>query len=210
MPSSSKYELVTVVVGPIQTNCYLLADAASKKTLIIDPGDEAGLIIKRLEYHKFVPIAIINTHGHADHIIANGSIKKVYNIPIYIHKADSEYLTDPGLNFSESTGISATSPAADHFVKGGDIIDVGELKVKVIESPGHTPGGILLMCEDLLFTGDTLFCGDIGRTDLPGGDSEALSKSLKIFKTLPITLKTYPGHGNPCILSEEFKHNPYL
>ena len=207
---TDKYELVSVVVGPIQTNCYLLADAGSKKTLIIDPGDDAPIIIKRLEYHKFIPVAIVNTHGHADHITANGQLKKVYNIPIYIHKADGEYLNDPELNYSAPNGVSITSPKADHLVKGGDIIEVGDLKVKVIDSPGHTPGGILLMCEDLLFTGDTLFCGDIGRSDLPGGDQDTLANSLKIFKTLSPTFKIYPGHGSACILSEEFKHNPYL
>jgi glyoxylase-like metal-dependent hydrolase (beta-lactamase superfamily II) len=210
MPSSGKYILIPIVVGPIETNCYLLTDAVSKKTLIIDPGDEAEKIIKQLENNKFIPIAIINTHGHADHITANGPLKKAYNIPIYISNADSEYLTDPELNYSGPNGVSITSPKADHFVKTGDVIEVGELKVKVIGSPGHTPGGILLMCEDLLFTGDTLFCGDIGRSDLPGGDEEALRKSLKFFRTLPQTLKLYPGHGPSCILSEELKHNPYL
>ncbi len=210
MSSSDKYELLTLVVGPIQTNCYMLCDKKSRKTAVIDPGEDAERIIKRLEYNKFTPAAIINTHGHADHITANRLLIEVYKIPLYVHPEEAEFLSEPELNYSAQNGVSITSPKADKWVKGGDVIEVGELKLKVIDAPGHTPGGIMLQCEDLLFTGDTLFCGDVGRTDLPGGDQEQLEQTLKIFKTLPEDLKILPGHGPSCILKEELKHNPYL
>lgn len=205
----AKYELITIVVGPIETNCYVLADKSTLRAVIIDPGDNPQIIIKRIEYHKFIPTAIINTHGHADHIIGNQAIKTVYKIPVMIHSADNVFLSDPELNYSHFTG-AVTMPSADRQLKGGDLIECGALKLKVIETPGHTPGCICLQCEDLLFTGDTLFCGSIGRTDLPGGDDETMASSLKLFADLPKTLKILPGHGPACTLADEYKHNPYL
>lgn len=206
----NKYLLERIVVGPIETNCYLLADAASRQALIIDPGEAPERIIKRLEYKTLKPIAIVNTHGHVDHIMANQALKTVYKIPIYIHENDNEFLTDPALNYSQYVGGGLTLPPADIKLKEGDIIDVGGLTVQVYHTPGHTPGGICLLCEDLLFTGDTLFCGSIGRTDLPGGDDETLTNSLKLFSKLPKELKVYPGHGPESTIAQELKHNPYL
>ncbi|MFH1368785.1 MAG: MBL fold metallo-hydrolase [Elusimicrobiota bacterium] len=205
-----KYILITVVVGSLETNCYLLADASSKQTFIIDPGDAPERIIKRIEYKELKPTAIINTHGHADHIIGNQALREVYKVPLYILAPDKDYLTDPALNYSLFAGTSAVSCAADKLLNDGDVLEAGGLKVKVIASPGHTPGGMLLLCEDLLFTGDTLFCGSAGRTDLPGGDDDALMASLKMIRSMPKHLKILPGHGPACKLEEELKHNPYL
>lgn len=206
----NKYLLEKIVVGPIETNCYLLADSSTRQALIVDPGETPDRIIKKLEYKTLKPIAIVNTHGHADHIMGNQALKSVYKIPVYIHENDNEFLTDPELNYSQYAGGGFTLPPADIKLKEGDIIPVGGLSVRVYFTPGHTPGGICLLCEDLLFTGDTLFCGSIGRTDLPGGNEETLNNSLKLFAKLPKNLKILPGHGPECTLEEEFKHNPYL
>lgn len=205
-----KYKLVTIVVGPIETNCYLLADAETLQALVIDPGADPERIIKRIEYNKFIPAAIVNTHGHYDHITGNKAVKDVYKVPLMIHKADAPMLADPELSYSNAMGSEHFPLKADRELTGGDVIEFGSLKAKVFDSPGHSPGGLLLLCEDLLFTGDTLFAGDVGRTDLTGGSDAELTHSLKVFRTLPEGLRVLPGHGPASTLKDELANNPYL
>lgn len=200
----------TIVVGPIQTNCYLLIDSRSKKCLVIDPGDEAEKIIGEIRKDKLIPTGIINTHGHYDHIGANSALKKQFNIPISIHKLDTDCLVNPKKNLSGFVGISEKSPPADKLLEEGDIIDFEGNQLKVIHTPGHTKGGICLIGDGFVFTGDTLFCEFVGRTDLPDGDEETLKKSLEKLKKLPSEYKIYPGHDNQCTIGGELEHNPYF
>lgn len=200
----------TLIVGPIATNCYIVYDNSRDSAVVIDPGAEAERIIAALEENKLKLKAIINTHGHGDHIKENKTLKQKYNCPIYIHKDDSDFLDNPDLNGSILIGNPFTSPKADHFLKDGEVLDIDGMRFSVFHTPGHTPGGVCLKIDGLLFTGDTLFCGTVGRCDLPGGDGEKLKKSLKIFDSFPGETIILPGHENKCVLSIDRNHNPFL
>lgn len=183
----------TVVVGPIDTNCYIVEDEASREAIVIDPGGEAGKITGFLEKHPLRIKAIVITHGHFDHIGANRELKEKTRAPILMHESDVFGLSAGG------------SPPADRFLKDKDNFEVGGLKFEVIHTPGHTPGGISLYCEKekVIFSGDTLFAGDYGRTDLPYSSGEDMAGSLKKLLRLPPETKVYPGHGRPTTIGNE-------
>lgn len=202
--------LKTIPVGMLAANCFLLADAATRETFVIDPGADAAAIIDVIRREKLVPKAVINTHGHWDHIGANREIKKVFSVPLLIHRADADFLTTATLNCADALGGGLPSPMADQLLEDGQTLALGGLTLTVIHTPGHTPGGISLLADGLLFTGDTLFCGTIGRCDLPGGSERTLMASLKAYERLPGTLAVLPGHGPSCVLDRERAHNPYL
>ena len=207
---TEKYTLGVKSVGIISTNCYLFADNETGKMIVIDPGGEGKSLVKWIKDLKWTVSAIINTHGHADHIAANSAIKKAFGAKVYIHKDDAEYLLNPDLNGSSMMPEHTVCSRADVLLDDGAEIKVGTLTIKVIHTPGHTPGGICLACEDVLFTGDTLFRGDIGRTDLAGGDEEALLRSLKKISAYPPGTLIYPGHGPKSNMKHELDNNPYL
>ena len=210
MKNNKPYTIRTIVVGDLGANCYLFTENSSGKTLIIDPGSDASVIAREIEASALVPEAIVNTHGHVDHIGANGALKKKYKIPIYLHSQDAGAMDNAFVNGSVLIGPSVVSPAADVLVKEGDIISAGSLKLKVLHTPGHTPGGICLMNEELIFTGDTLFGGSIGRTDLHGGSDADMAASLKKLKGLAPQLAVFPGHGPATTILEELSSNPFL
>lgn len=204
------YILKTVVVGLLEVNCYVLVDNDTKLACIIDPGDEAQKIISEIDSLGAKPIYIINTHSHGDHIGANTILAQKYNAKICIHSLEAAHLLDPKKNLSASIANPIVSLPATIFLAESSTLSVGNLLIKVIETPGHTEGGVSLLCEDLLFSGDTLFCGTVGRTDLPGGNYKVLMNSLKKFINLPENTKILSGHGPACILMQEKKHNQYL
>lgn len=194
-----------IVVGALETNCYIFADADVNEAALIDPGSDGDDIIKsEIERHGLKVKCIINTHGHGDHISSNGKFK----VPVYIHKLDADFLGNSELNLSAAFGITIKSPPASHLLKDGDIIEVGSFKLKVIHTPGHTPGSISLLNDDVVFTGDTLFMGGIGRTDFPYGSNEQLIDSIK-YKLLTLDEKTiiYPGHGSSSTIGMEKREN---
>ncbi len=201
----------TVVVGALETNCYLVYDEESRQAAVVDPGAEPKKIISVIEQLDLHPVMIINTHGHVDHIGANKNIKDTYSIPLLIHSDDRNMLTHAlQSGFALMLGAKK-SPPPDKFLREGDVLDIGASELKVRHTPGHSPGGIILEGDQFILSGDTLFNQGVGRTDLPGGDWEQLMVSIKtkIF-TLGEDLKVYPGHGPPTTVGEEKNENPYI
>jgi len=205
--------LKRLVIGALETNCYLIACVKTKKAAVIDPGGEEGtdLILNLLQKNNFNLKYIINTHGHIDHIAGNNSLKAKTEALLLIHRLDADMLVDANKNFSSLMGKEICSPPADKFLEEGDEITLGILKLTVIHTPGHTPGGISLVLDNIVFTGDTLFAESIGRTDLPGGSYQDLQKSIK-EKLLVLSDDTiiYPGHGPDSTIGEERRKNPYI
>ncbi len=191
------------------SNCYILSQR--DEAIIIDPGDEAELILDKLNELKVKPIYIVNTHGHLDHICANDEIKKATGAKILIHKNDAPMLTDAFLNLSTVFEQPMVCQKADKLLEDGESIKTSNLTLKVLHTPGHTPGGICLVGEGFVFTGDTLFQSGIGRTDFPGGSYKTLIDSItKRLLTLPDEFIVYPGHGDISTIGMERQSNPFL
>jgi len=204
-----------LILGEYQTNCYVLRkDDSAKDCLIIDPGLEAGELIEFLNEQKMNPIAVVLTHGHIDHIAGVAALRSQFpEIKVYIHNHDAEMLTDPNINLSAMSGTAFVTDAEDVSLKERDVIDLVGIKLLVLHTPGHTPGGISLYSKEagVVFVGDTLFADSIGRTDFPGGSMSQLMASVreKLF-TLPDHTEVYPGHGPATTIAAEKAHNPFF
>lgn len=198
-------------VGPIMANCFIIGCEETKLAAVIDPGDEASEILKALAEEKLSLQYIINTHGHFDHVGANKKLKEVTGAEILIHSKDAPMLSKLSVTAAAFGLRAENSPGPDREVSDGDIISFGKVTLKVIHTPGHTPGGISILTGNHLFSGDTLFAGSIGRTDLPGGDYETLISTIrkKIF-TLDEKVIVHPGHGPDTRISDEKIHNPFV
>ena len=196
-----------IVVGALETNCYIFADLRTKEAAIIDPGSDGNSIRQEIEKYGLNVNCIINTHGHGDHISSNRKFKA----PICIHRMDADFLRNAKLNMSASFGLSIKSPEASRFLEDGDVVEVGGLNLKVMHTPGHTPGSISLLGDGIVFTGDTLFMGGVGRTDFPYGSEEKLIGSIK-EKLLTLDDKTivYPGHGPSSTIGKEKRTNGFV
>lgn len=198
-------------VGPIMANCYILGCDNTKEGAVIDPGGDPDRILAAVKRLGLTVKLIINTHGHFDHVGANKRIKEATGAPIIIHEGDAPMLGHLS-QAAASFGLSAeNSPAPDEMPGDGDILKFGDMSLKVVHVPGHSPGGIALKGEDSVFVGDTLFSGSIGRTDLPGGDYNQLIASvrLKLF-SLPDETKVYCGHGPATTIGREKRYNPFF
>ena len=193
------------------TNTYLVWDKESREGILIDPGAASEEIINYVNTNSLNMTAIVNTHGHVDHIGGNEFFHKKWDVPILIHTADAIKLIDPRLNLSSYTGHEIISPAAGRLLESGDIIKLGRKELEVIHTPGHTAGGICLLYDFLLFAGDTLFKGSIGRTDFPDGDFETLKHSIKskIYVLADQTL-VLPGHMGSTRVGIEKRENPFV
>lgn len=198
-------------VGNLMSNCYVIACEETSEAAIIDPGAEPDTILAVLEENNLKARYIINTHGHVDHMGANEPLKKATNADILIHKEDASLFSNPQENLSMFVGGEVLLSPPERLLEEGDTIEVGTLTLKVIHTPGHTRGGISLHTDQVVFTGDTLFAGSIGRTDLPGGDYRQIISSIK-EKLLPLgdDTRVYPGHGPVSTLAREKKTNPFL
>jgi glyoxylase-like metal-dependent hydrolase (beta-lactamase superfamily II) len=192
-------------------NCFILADEKTKEAVIIDPGDDAPEILKIIRDKGFKVKYLVITHGHFDHVGANKALKDATGAELLIHEGDAPVMASASLQ-SRAFGINTpSSPRADRFVKHGDIITAGEVSLKVLHTPGHSPGGISLLEQGMVFTGDSLFAGSIGRTDLPGGDLATLLRSIKTnLMALPDDTKVFCGHGPATTIGEERRENPFL
>jgi hydroxyacylglutathione hydrolase len=199
-----------LTVGPIQANCFVLGCEETHEAAIIDPGDEADRILMTLAENKLKATRIINTHGHFDHVGANRRMKEVTGAEIIIHPLDAPMLSRLA-DAAAAWGMSAeNSPPPDRTVEDGDTISFGSIRLAVIHTPGHTPGGISLYTDRSVFVGDTLFAGSIGRTDFPGGDFGTLISSIrqKLF-TLADDVTVYAGHMGTTTIGREKKTNPF-
>ena len=187
-------------VGMIQTNCFIVGNAQTEEAVVIDPGfdsaSEVKSILKEIERNRFRVKFIINTHGHPDHTSGNKTMKEATGASILIHEYDAPLLRNP---------------SADKTIREGDIIELNEVKLRILHTPGHSKGSIALLGADAVFSGDTLFAGGIGRYDLPGGSLEEIMNSLKNkLLILPDHLKVYPGHGPVTTIGEERRSNQFL
>ncbi len=205
----------TLILGSYQTNCYILgAETSANDCLIIDTGLRAEPLIDFLTDRNLNPAAIILTHGHADHIIGLDLLREKFpKIKVYIHKLDEDMLTDPEMNLSLITGVHFQTAPAEHLLEENQTLCEASIELKVIHTPGHTPGGISLYSKEqgIIFVGDTLFAGSIGRTDFPGGNLQQLTSSIKDkILTLPDQTVVYPGHGPATTIKQEKLYNPYL
>jgi hydroxyacylglutathione hydrolase len=201
----------SIIVGPLEANCYVLANQSSGEAILIDPGDESAKILKTVQANSLNVKYILNTHGHIDHIGANVALRKKLNARIAIHSADADLLRNSVFNGAALFGVSFTEHAPDLLLRDGQVIELSSLKLTVLHTPGHTPGSVCFLGEDCIFTGDTLFAGGVGRTDLQGGSWSELCRSLKEkILPLPDALIVYPGHGADSTLAEERRSNPFL
>lgn len=201
----------TLEVGPIMANCYILGCEETKEAVVIDPGDDSDRILMALGKLGLKVKYIINTHGHFDHVGANKSMKRATGASIMIHEGDAPMLNKIS---TEATmfGLSAeNSPEPDKTIDEGDKITFGNITLKVLHTPGHSPGGVALHTEGIVFVGDTLFSGSIGRTDLPGGDFKTLISSVKnkLF-TLDDSTRVLCGHGPETTIGREKLYNPFF
>lgn len=201
-----------LVVGAVATNCYLAENIKTKEAIIIDPGDSAERIAKQLTQDEMKPVAILLTHGHFDHTMAAKELAEHYQIKIYAHQKEKETLEIPEINLS---GMLGTKIAfyADVYFKEGDILDLAGFQIQVFHTPGHTLGGVCyyLKEEKVLFSGDTLFCQSVGRTDFPTGSSSTLIRSIKEkLMPLPDDTMVYTGHEDLTKIGMERQYNPFL
>ncbi len=192
-------------------NCYIVGCEKTRACAIIDPGGSFSYIDERIAALKLEPKMILLTHGHADHIGAVQELKDKYNIPVYIHESDAEFIKNPEVNHSYNLFKKTISIDYDELLSDGQIIELGELKIKVIHTPGHTPGGVCFKIDNIILTGDTLFNHSIGRTDLEGGSMEQIISSI-INKILIYDdeTKIYPGHNSPTSIGVEKRENMFV
>ncbi|WP_407307942.1 MBL fold metallo-hydrolase [Desulfosporosinus sp. SB140] len=199
-------------MGPMGANCYLYACMESKKAVLIDPGAD-GKRIYRWVLEKGLKVEyILLTHGHVDHIGAVDELRDLLgDVQVGIHTGDSEMLTDGRKNLSSYFGPAVVLKGADLLLEDGQELLVGKERLKVISTPGHSPGGVCFLCSEGLFSGDTLFAGSIGRTDFPGGSLDLLLRGIKekLF-ILPDSTRVFPGHGEETSIGEEKRDNPFL
>ena len=200
------------VVGPVQTNCYFAINDDTKEVLVIDPGASADQLAKKIRQEKLIPIAILLTHGHFDHAGGAEELAKHFDIKIYAEEHEKETLHTPSLNLSGWEGVQKTYHA-DVFLKNEQEIDLAGFHIRVFHTPGHTVGGCCYYFpyQNVVFSGDTLFCTSVGRTDFPKGSAAQIIRSIK-EKLLPLPDETtvYTGHNDITTIGTERMYNPYL
>ena len=205
---------------PFAENSYLLWQAGQSEAIIIDPGFEPDLILDAVRQHGLTPVAILNTHGHVDHIAGNKAMKQYFpDAPLIIGAGDATMLTDPMLNLSGPFGFQITSPPADRVVHEGEQLEFAGIRLRILEIPGHSPGHVVYVIEQnddsgepaIVFGGDVLFAGSIGRTDFPGGSFPQLAAGIRgKLWPLPERTRVFPGHGPPTTIGEEKSSNPFV
>lgn len=201
--------LKTLVVGSLQVNCFIIADEGTKTAMVVDPGDEPDRILDEVRRNGWEVRYIVCTHGHFDHVGAVKELKEATGASVALHKDELEMYSS-ARTAAKLWGFEADDPPApDLFVKDGDGLSLGSLEFRVLHTPGHSVGGICLLSGEVLVTGDTLFAGSVGRTDLRGGDLGVLKQSFRRLMALPESTKVLPGHGPATTIGHEKHHNMF-
>ncbi len=202
-----------LVVGMVATNCYIVMNTKQNEAFIVDPGADARNIRQKIAEMKCTPVAILLTHGHFDHAGAAEELAGEYDIPIYAHEKEQDTLENPMVNLSGMMAGDAKKYPADVYVRDGEELAVAGFTVRVLFTPGHTVGGCCyyIAREDVVFSGDSLFCGSIGRTDFPGGSAAALVQAVREkLLVLPGNTRVLPGHDARTTIEQERMYNPFL
>ena len=200
--------VVTIPNGRWKENCYMVVDG-SAHTLVIDPGSDATQIVTAIEKVGLKVLAVLNTHGHYDHMGAVAPLQTRFSVPFYLHSADEKILKGANLYMKVFEGSEpVTIPRVDRYLDREELpITIGDFEVQVRFTPGHTPGSVCFGIQEVLFTGDTLLKGKVGRVDLPGGDKDALRQSLTGLGKINPDMRIYPGHGAPSTIGDELQSN---
>jgi len=207
----AKLVLEHLVVGPLQSNCFIVGDEESGEAVVIDPGGDGDVILMAISRKPWKITAILNTHAHFDHIAANAALKKATGAPLLAPKDDSPFMTQAHVSARMYGFEVDPSPAADRLLVDGDSVPIGDETIKMVSTPGHTPGGATFVTSIGIFPGDSLFAGSIGRTDLPGGDYDTLVNSIRNrILSFDDDTPVYPGHGPATTVGRERDHNPFL
>jgi glyoxylase-like metal-dependent hydrolase (beta-lactamase superfamily II) len=214
-PMATKLQVHTIVSMPFEENTYVVWKSGASDALVIDPGLEPDLILDFLRERELTAAAILNTHGHADHIGGNAALKQAFSpAPLIIGAGESHLLSDAEANLSAPFGLPITSPPADRLVREGDTVEAAGIRLEVLEVPGHSPGHVVYLYRDqpmVLFGGDVLFRGSIGRYDFPNSNGPLLLTGIKEkLLTLPPDTVVYPGHGPTTTIGHEKRTNPYV
>ena len=199
-----------LITGPVEANCYIISCGAGGEAVVIDPGGDGERILAELDRLDLVAVTVVNTHGHFDHVGADGLLVERTGAALMIHEAGLPFLRSAAENAGFYGLRIESSPEPDRLLSDGDRIRAGEIEFTVLHTPGHSPGGICIMEKDTIFTGDTLFAGSVGRTDLPGGDMDTLMESIRKILLLDEKTIVYPGHGPSTTIGREKRSNPFL
>ena len=198
-------------VGLFEENCYLVVDESSGKAVLIDPGDEGDRILDMVRRSGATVEAIWLTHAHVDHIGAINEVRAVHEVPVRLHELDLPYYERLSAQAAQMYGMTWDQPSVTPtLVKDGDVVTCGSLEFSVLHVPGHAPGHVSYNGHGVALSGDLLFAGSIGRTDLPLSDPYAMDTSLAVFSSLPIDTVVYPGHGPTTTIARELETNPFL
>lgn len=213
---ASEVKIDTIISAFFEENAYVFYLPGRDDCLVVDPGGDTEQLIAHLDQKGLTPAAILNTHGHGDHILGNEGLKKRFaDCPLVIGSGDADKLTDANKNLSASIGLPMVSPPADVTVDDGQTYSAAGFDLQVREIPGHTAGHVVFLLSDqsppVVFVGDVIFCGGIGRTDFPDGDFEQLALGIRTkLYDLPDETRLYPGHGPPTTVGEEKRSNPFV
>jgi glyoxylase-like metal-dependent hydrolase (beta-lactamase superfamily II) len=208
-------QIRTIESMPFQENTYVVWRPDRREALVIDPGLEPDLVLDCIREEQLTPAAILNTHGHGDHIGGNAALKEAFPLaPLIIGANEEKLLSDPEANLSAPFGTPIVSPPADQLVKEGDVLEIAGIRLEVLDVPGHSPGHVAFVYRDdpcLVFGGDVLFRGSIGRYDFPGSNGRLLMEGIrdKLFH-LPADTVVYPGHGPVTTIAHEKRTNPFV
>ena len=207
----SDFRMETFVLGDVSTNCYLIYNQKSREAVVVDPADNGAFVLNKCRELQVKPVAVILTHGQFDHILAVEDICRAFSCQVYAGREEDRLLQDSSMNLSTIMGTERTIVCADVLVKEKDELSLAGFKWNVLETPGHTAGSVCyyIPSEQILFSGDTLFAGSLGRTDLPTGDQKEIVSSIREkLLPLPEETKVFPGHGEGTTIGRERRYNP--
>ncbi|WP_353097025.1 MBL fold metallo-hydrolase [Tissierella praeacuta] len=204
-------KIIRIPAGIYAANCYIVYSELTREGIVVDPGGDVDDILSSIRENGLKIKYIVLTHAHADHISGVKELNKELSVSIMVHEDDREMLIDGNKNLSTMMAMGTIEIEPDRLLKDGDIIEFGNDKAEIIHTPGHTPGGICIKIGDNILTGDTLFTGSIGRTDLLGGDYDKIISSIKNkLMIYPDNIQIFPGHGAPSTIGKERVTNPFL